>query len=108
MKAMISQPMKGLDDEQIVKQRDKAIACLESLGYEVVNTLFTDDWYSRENMTLRDVIHIPICYLAKTLENMSLCDAVYFCGSWESARGCAIEHSIAKAYGVTCLYESED
>jgi hypothetical protein len=108
MKAMISQPMNGLTDELIVKQRDKAITRLESLGYDVVNTLFTDEWYSRESMNQRGVVHIPICYLAKSLENMSLCDAVYFCGDWESARGCAIEHSVAKAYGVTRLYESDD
>lgn len=43
-KAMLSQPMNGLTDEQIVATRNKAIAVLEAHGYEVVNTLFTDEW----------------------------------------------------------------
>ena len=33
---MFSQPMAGLTQEEIVATREKAIAHLESLGYEVV------------------------------------------------------------------------
>ena len=47
-KAMISQVMNGMTDEQIITTRDKAIKILEEKGYEVVNTLFTDEWYSHE------------------------------------------------------------
>lgn len=47
-KAMFSQPMNGLSDEEIIKTREKAMAFLESKGYEVVNTFFTDEWYSKE------------------------------------------------------------
>ena len=45
-KAMLSQPMAGKTDEEIVATREKAIAVLRDKGYEVVNTLFTDEWYS--------------------------------------------------------------
>ena len=44
-KAMLSQPMAGKSDEEIVATREKAIKVLEEKGYEVVNTLFTDEWY---------------------------------------------------------------
>ena len=37
-KAMFSQPMNGLTDEEIIKTREKAVSHLESLGYEVINT----------------------------------------------------------------------
>nr|UWD67620.1 MAG: Nucleoside 2-deoxyribosyltransferase like protein [Bacteriophage sp.] len=47
-KAMFSQPMNGLSDEEIIKTREKAMAFLESKGYEVVNTFFTAEWYSKE------------------------------------------------------------
>ena len=104
MKAMISQPMAGRTDEQIVEARDEAVSHLEAMGYEVVNTLFTDDWYSDEAMAQRGVVQIPLCYLAKSLENMSLCHAAYFCEGWERARGCRIEHDAAKAYGLIVLY----
>lgn len=73
MKAMISQPMAGKTDEEIVAAREKAIVDLEAMGYEVVNTLFTDEWYSDKAMEERGVVQVPLCYLAKSLENMSLC-----------------------------------
>lgn len=78
-KAMLSQPMAGKSDEEIVATREKAVKELESRGYEVINTLFTDEWYSPEQMKKRGVVQIPLCFLAKSLENMSLCDAAYFC-----------------------------
>ena len=105
MKAMLSQPMGGKTEEEIVATRERAIKALEAMGYEVVNTLFTDEWYSQENMEKRGVVQIPLCFLAKSLESMSLCHAVYFCKGWEQARGCRIEHQAAKDYGLTVLYE---
>ena len=79
MKAMLSQPMAGKTDEEIIATREKAISALKEKGYEIVNTLFTDEWYSKEKMEERGVVQIPLCFLAKSLENMSLCHAAYFC-----------------------------
>lgn len=104
MKAMISQPMAGKTEQEIIDTRNRAIAKLEGLGYEVVNTLFTDEWYSEQSMRERGVEQIPLCFLAKSLENMSLCHAAFFAEGWENARGCRIEHEAAKAYGLTILY----
>lgn len=105
MKAMLSQPMAGKTNDEIVATREKAIAALEAQGYEIVNTLFTDEWYGKEAMEARGVVQSPLCFLAKSLENMSLCHAAYFCKGWENARGCRIEHEAAKAYGLKILYE---
>lgn len=77
-------------------------------GYEVVNTLFTDEWYSDAQMKQRGVENIPLCFLAKSLENMSLCHAAFFCEGWENARGCKIEHEAAVAYGLDIIYENEE
>ena len=107
MKAMISQPMAGKTPEEIVETRNRAIEFLEKNGYEVVNTLFTDVWYSESSMKDRGVVNKPLCYLAKSLENMSLCDVAYFCKGWERARGCLIEHEAAKAYGLIVMYEED-
>ena len=106
-KVMISQPMGGKTEDEIVATREKAISALEEKGYKVVNTLFTDEWYSKEKMEERGVVQIPLCFLAKSLENMSLCHAAYFCKGWENARGYRIEHEAAKAYGLEILYEDE-
>ena len=104
-KAMLSQPMAGKTGDEIVATRKNAIKVLKEKGYEIVNTLFTDDWYRKDKMEERGVAQIPLCFLAKSLENMSLCHAVYFCKGWENARGCKIEHDAAIAYGLDVIYE---
>lgn len=104
-KAMLSQPMNGKTDEEIIATRERAISALQEKGYEIVNTLFTDEWYSKDKMEERGVVQIPLCFLAKSLENMSLCHAAYFCKGWEDARGCRIEHEAAVAYGLEIIYE---
>lgn len=108
MKAMLSQPMNGKTEEEITTTRERAIAALESMGYEVVNTPFTDEWYSDAKRKERGVINIPLMFLAHSLTNMSLCHAAYFCKGWKNARGCRIEHAVAEAYGLTVLYEEGD
>lgn len=107
-KAMISQPMNGLTDGEIEETRNKAIKQLERLGYKVVNTLFKDDWYSESVMKARGVENIPLCFLAKSLEYMSLCDVVYFCDGWEDAIGCRIEHDVAEEYGLDIIYAEDE
>jgi hypothetical protein len=104
-KAMLSQPMAGKSEEEIVATREKAIKVLKEKGYEIVNTLFTDEWYKKEQMESRGVVQVPLCFLAKSLENMSLCHAAYFCRGWENTRGCKIEHDAAVAYGLDVIYE---
>lgn len=108
MKAMLSQPMNGnMTGEEIVTTRERAVAALESRGYKVVNPLFTDEWCSGAECKERGVVNIPLMFLARSLTNMSLCHAVYFCQGWKNARECRIEHAIAEAYGLTILYEEE-
>lgn len=105
-KVMLSQPMAGKTNEEIAATRERAIATLTAKGYEIINTLFMDEWNSKDEMDSRGVVHIPLCFLAKSLANMSLCHAVYFCKGWENARGCRIEHAAAREYGLEIVYEA--
>ena len=105
-KAMVSQPMAGKTEEEIIAAREAAKEFLETLGYEFVNTKFTDEWYSQEKMQERGVVNIPLAFMEKGIEHMCMCSAVYFTSGWEQARGCRIEHEVAKAYGVKIFYES--
>ena len=100
---MISQPMAGKTNEEILEAKYNATKKLEELGYEVVNTLFTDEWYSEKSMSERGVVNKPLCFLAKSLDAMSACDAVYFVEGWENARGCKFERAAAEAYGIKIL-----
>lgn len=101
MKAMISQPMNGKTEEEILVTKEKAVKSLIEKGYEVHNTYF-------EDFKADDSKNIPLKYLAKSLDEMSKCDAVYFCNGWEKARGCRIEHDAAVAYGLRTFYEEEE
>lgn len=104
-KAMLSQPMANKTEAEIAETRERAIKVLEGMGYTVINTLFTDEWYSDEAMLKRGVVNRPLTFFAKSVENMTLCNAVYFCKGWEFTRGCKLEHAIAEAYGLEIIYE---
>ena len=104
-KIMISQPMNGLTDEQITNAQNKFFEYAKKENLEPLNTFFKDEWYSNESMSLRGVVQIPVCFLAKSLEKMSQCNIVYFAKGWENARGCKIEHEVALQYGMEIIYE---
>lgn len=106
-KAMISQPMGNKTEDEIIETRNKFLKWCEDNNYEVVNTLFTDEWYSENRFEQDGVIQRPLCFLAKSLENMSKCHIVYFAKGWENARGCKIEHNAAFDYGLEIIYEDK-
>lgn len=56
-------------------------------------------------MEERGVVQIPLCFFAKSVEAMANCHAAYLCKGWETTRGCKLEHEVAKAYGLTIIYE---
>lgn len=105
MKAMISQPMYGKSYDEIFATRDKAASVLREHGCEVVNTLFYEGKETKRRLAKQGVLHHPLYFLAKSLEQMSQCDTVYFCEGWENARGCRIEHEVACAYNLHVVYE---
>lgn len=93
--AMIIQPMNGLSEEQILYARADAIKQIEGNGYAVADTYFRDGL-----IVPLGVKNVPLYYLARSLQFMASCDAVYLCEGWENARGCKIEHTAAIAYGL--------
>lgn len=100
MKVFISQPMKGLSDKEILEKRNEIKNNIEKKfgSVEIIDS-FIKDYPGELN------IHIPIFYLAKSIECLSQADIVYFGGEWKNARGCKIEHEIALKYGLTILEE---
>ena len=103
-RVMISQPMGGLTENEILETRNRAICEIRKMGGTVVNTLFSDEWVKNQNRSDDGVVS-PLWFLAKSLEVMSTCHVVYFCKGWENARGCRIEHDAAVAYGLQIIYE---
>lgn len=106
MKAVISQPMGGKTEEEIAQVRVRALQQLVERGYSVPDTVFTDEWYDEQTSASADfVVHRSLYYLARSLEVMAYCSAVYFCKGWQDYRGCRIEHEAALAYGLEIIYE---
>lgn len=99
MKIMISQPMRGRTEKQIRKERENIIKELEKRGYEIVDTIFTEE-------APKDC-DTAIWYLAKSIDAIGKVDAVMFMNGWQDARGCKIEHEICKQYGKDIIYEYE-
>ena len=98
----ISQPMKCLTEAQIRANRQDAVEQIESLGCEVLDSVF--DYESPEYTGLKNK---PLFYLAKSFELIaSKADGVYFLKGWQEARGCRLEHDACIAYGVPVYYES--
>lgn len=99
-KLFISQPMRGLSDEEILKTREeikkKAEAMLDE-KVEVLSSFFED---------FKPVGNIPVAYLGKSISLLAEADVVFFGGDWVSARGCNIEYIVAKQYGINILTDN--
>ena len=97
----ISQPMRGLTDEEILKAREEILIKAEKKIGEPVELIdsFIEDYPGEINK------HIPVYYLGKSIQFLSQADIAYFGGDWRNARGCKIEHEVAKQYGIKIIEE---
>lgn len=104
-KVFISQPMKGKTDEEILQEREQAIAdvktylanCGMEEEVEVIDSFFQGAPADAK----------PLWFLGKSLELLSMADYVYFVNGWEETRGCKIEHHCAVEYGLQILIEND-
>lgn len=97
----ISQPMKGLTDDEILTTRENAIkSAEEKLGepVEVIDSFFQDAPTDAK----------PLWYLAKSIELLAMADVAYFVAGWENARGCQIENACAVEYGIDVIEDYSD
>ena len=106
-KIMISQPMNGLTDKQITETRNKFLEFAKKENMTVVNTYFKSEYREKDGLKSLGVVQVPVYFLAKSIEMMSLCHTAYFAKGWENARGCKIEHEVALQYGLDILYEEQ-
>lgn len=102
MKVFISQPMGGKNADEILKEREKAIYCVqEMLGVkrsdiEVIGSYF--DEFARDGQCAD-----PLVYLGRAIVMMAQADVVCFAPGWSKARGCRIENMAAHEYGKEIL-----
>lgn len=101
-KLFISQPMKGKSDEDILKEREKAIREAEKLVGEPVEVI---DSFFKEESPLN--ANRPLWFLGKSLELLATADVAYFAPGWQDGRGCRIENTCAIEYGIEVIENYE-
>jgi hypothetical protein len=87
--------MHGKTNEQIRSERKSLVQELEEEGYGIIDSIIAD--------TPEKAFNEPVFYLSQSIYLLSLSDLVYFMDGWENARGCKIEHTIVKEYGIPIL-----
>lgn len=95
-KLFISQPMRDKTNEEILEERERAIAsATEFLGeeVEVIDSFFKDAPHEAK----------PLWFLAKSLELLSTADVAVFVHGWNDYRGCRIEYECCEAYGIPII-----
>ena len=100
-KLFISQPMRGLKDEEILKAREEIRKKAEKEIGEPVELIdsFIKGYPGEINKS------VPVYYLGKSIQLLSQADIAYFGGDWRNARGCLIEHEVARQYGIKIIEE---
>ena len=92
-KLFISQPMKDKANDEILKEREKAIAdARKYLGedVEVIDSFFKDAPHDAR----------PLWFLGKSLELLSTADVAYFAKGWDKKKKKKIEQDCAVAYNI--------
>ena len=95
IKLYISQPMRGREYDDIIRERKQLIA-------DAAVALQTDDIRPLETLH-RTGKTKPLAMLGRSVEQMADADAVIFAPSWKDARGCRCERIIAAEYGLRIL-----
>jgi len=111
----ISQPMKGLSDEEILHEREKAIkkakeyvTSIEKVPedrIEIIDSFLKDLNKQEEPPEVRSK---AIWMLGHSLELLSKADLIYMCKGWDTASGCRIELMTARLYGIDIIYYNYD
>ena len=95
-KLFISQPMKDKTDDEIKREREKALTLAkESVGDDVE---LIDSFFENAPHDAR-----PLWYLGESLKLLATADIAYFADGWEKARGCKIERECAEQYGIAII-----
>lgn len=94
IKLFISQPMRGRSDDEIIAEREYVKLAAERLLKEEVMVI--DSFFQGGDMR-------PLEYLGEGLKLLADADWAWFCEGWEQARGCKIENTCAREYGIPML-----
>ena len=91
-KVFISQPMKGRTDEEIMQERNRIMTKWTNKSVEFIDSFFREPGKNSTDS------------LGKSISLMGEADLAVFAQGWQNARGCRIEHEVARDYGIPIAY----
>lgn len=92
-KVYISIPITGRSLDIVVKQAEIVKACLHAAGYDPVTPF---DICPEQGKPYA-------YYMARDIEVLLECYAIYMCPGWRESKGCRAEAAIAEIYGIPML-----
>ena len=98
IKVFISQPMKDKTNEQIEAERNRAIQFIKEKYHDDVEII--DSFFKGAPHDAK-----PLWFLGKSLQMLADADIAYFVEGWNRYRGCKIENTCAKEYGIGVIEE---
>lgn len=103
MKIFVSQPMHGLNSDQIEAVYQEAVSDIRSrikpdTPLEILSTRRYELPYE-----LQKGRNERLCYWSHALQVLSMADAIYMCPGWQNAAGCTIEVNAARLCGLPMI-----
>lgn len=100
MKWFISQPMRGKKNDEITEERKNIIASIKKLDPDalVIYSYFVNAPHEAN----------PVWFLSKSISLLSDADVAVFANKFNEARGCKIEFTICKEYGIPYYWIDND
>lgn len=100
IKVFISQPMRDKTDDEIKKERERAIEEVKKEfndEVEIIDSFFEGAPHDAK----------PLWFLGESFKKLSDADVAYFCKGFENYRGCMMEFQAASQYGVKVMTEKD-
>ena len=98
MKIMLSHPMLGISENEVLQLRENVSSLIKDRfgDVEIIDNYHHDD--APENAG-------RLWHLGRSIQQMGEVDAVYFCGDYSNSKalGCLVEHIICRLYKIKIL-----
>lgn len=103
MKLFISIPTNGRADSEVDAEKAAILGRIRATYDEPVELI--DSYVSEDAPVTGD--RAGAWYLGESIKRLATADVAYFADGWDKARGCRLEFSVCKRYGIPVIANSE-
>lgn len=103
MKLFISIPTNGRADSEVDAEKAAILDRIRATYGEPMELI--DSYVSEDAPVTGD--RAGAWYLGESIKRLATADAAYFADGWDKARGCRLELSVCKRYGIPTIKRGE-